>query len=114
MALGSLAVSAIVANAHTSGGAMLTADILARHGGDEFVLLLPATSPQEAGGVLERLRSGELPVSWSIGASEWLPGESLEAGLARADRDLYIVKQSLRGSGGRAAGYRARSLLPPT
>ena len=54
-------------------------DILARHGGDEFVLLLPATSPAEAGGVLERLRDGEQPVDWSIGLSEWRPGEDLGA-----------------------------------
>jgi diguanylate cyclase (GGDEF)-like protein len=90
-------------------------DILARHGGDEFVLLLPATSQAEAGEVLERLRGGELPVGWSIGLSEWLSGERLDAGLARADRDLYSVKRSLSGAAGEAAGtYRSRSLLPST
>ncbi len=89
-------------------------DILARHGGDEFVLLLPATAPEEANGVLERLRREALPVSWSIGVSEWRPGEDLEAGIARADRDLYRVKQSLRSSGNETAEYRPRSLLPST
>ena len=44
-----------------------TGDILARHGGDEFVLLLPATSPESAGSVLRRLRVEDLPVTWSVG-----------------------------------------------
>jgi len=71
-------------------------DILARHGGDEFVLLLPATSPDGADAVLERLRDEDLPVSWSVGIGEWLPGESLGECIARADADLYSVKNSLR------------------
>jgi diguanylate cyclase (GGDEF)-like protein len=93
-------------------GRLRAGDILARHGGDEFVLLLPATSPAEAAGALDRLRGGELPVSWSIGVSELLPGEELGACVARADRDLYGVKQSRRGGGNDESEYRARSLLP--
>ena len=73
-----------------------TGDILARYGGDEFVLLLPATTPTGAEAVLERLRSGEDPVGWSVGVSEWLPGESLDAPMARADRCLYGVKTAQR------------------
>jgi diguanylate cyclase (GGDEF)-like protein len=71
---------------------MRPSDILARHGGDEFVLLLPGTGPSGAEAALERLCSGEDPVGWSTGISEWLPGESLEAPLARADKDLYDAK----------------------
>jgi diguanylate cyclase (GGDEF)-like protein len=67
-------------------------DILARQGGDEFVLLLPCTTPAGATAMLERLRSDGDPVSWSVGISEWLPGEELEAPLARADRRLYETK----------------------
>lgn len=89
-------------------------DILARHGGDEFVLLLPATSPAEAGEVLERLSAEGLPIGWSIGFSEWSPGEDLDTGLARADRDLYRVKQAQRASASDGGAYRARSLLPST
>jgi diguanylate cyclase (GGDEF)-like protein len=73
-----------------------TGDILARHGGDEFVLLLPATSPEAAAAVLDRLHSDELPVTWSIGLGEWLPGEPLSECLARADSQLYQVKDALR------------------
>lgn len=73
-----------------------TGDILARHGGDEFVLLLPATSPQAADAVLERLRDEDLPVTWSVGVAEWLRGESLGECIARADAHLYSVKHLSR------------------
>lgn len=71
-------------------------DILARHGGDEFVLLLPATVVQAAGTVLDRLRDERLPVRWSTGVCTWLPGESLDRCLARADAHLYSVKNAMR------------------
>jgi len=72
-------------------------DILARHGGDEFVLLFPATTPTGAKAVLERLHACEHPVGWSVGISEWLSGESIEAPMARADRYLYVAKSAQRG-----------------
>jgi diguanylate cyclase (GGDEF)-like protein len=111
--LGHAAGDQLLAETASAWRARLRAgDILARHGGDEFVLLLPATSPAEAGDVLERLHGEDVPVGWSIGRSEWLSGERLEAALARADSDLYRVKQSLRGRTGEATAYRTRSLLP--
>jgi diguanylate cyclase (GGDEF)-like protein len=67
-------------------------DILARHGGDEFVLLLPATSEREAEVVLTRLHGAAELVGWSIGISEWRRGEELSAVLARADTRLYEAK----------------------
>jgi diguanylate cyclase (GGDEF)-like protein len=73
-----------------------TGDILARHGGDEFVLLLPATSPESASAALDRLRVDSLPVTWSVGVGEWLPGESLGECIARADSHMYRVKKALR------------------
>lgn len=75
-----------------------TGDILARHGGDEFVLLLPATSPESAGSVLQRLRVEGLPVTWSVGVAEWLRMESLGECIARADAHLYRVKHASRSS----------------
>ncbi len=75
-------------------------DILARHGGDEFVLLLPDTEAAGADVALRRLGDGEDGVGWSVGISEWLPGESLDAPLARADTRLYQAKS--------AAGSRCR------
>ncbi len=92
-------------------------DILARHGGDEFVLLLPATTPAGAQAVLERLCSREDLVGWSVGVSEWLSGESLDVPMARADRYLYGVKSAQRGEHtvGPADGeYVAVTPLPST
>jgi len=71
---------------------MRPSDTLARHGGDEFVLLLPDTKPAGADIALKRLCSGQEPLGWSIGISEWLRGESLDAPLARADKHLYEAK----------------------
>lgn len=89
-------------------------DILARHGGDEFVLLLPCTSSREAEVVLRRLRVEGLSVSWSVGVSQWAPAESLDACLARADRDLYSVKESAARARVAAPGRYVGSLLPST
>jgi diguanylate cyclase (GGDEF)-like protein len=67
-------------------------DLLARHGGDEFVLLLPSTSAREAESLVARLRGEGQPVDWSTGISEWRRGEELSAVLARADSRLYEAK----------------------
>jgi diguanylate cyclase (GGDEF)-like protein len=67
-------------------------DILARHGGDEFVLLLPSTSEQAAAVALARLHGEAQLVGWSTGVSEWLRGEELGTVLARADERLYEAK----------------------
>jgi len=92
-------------------------DILARYGGDEFVLLLPSTTPTGAEAALERLRGGEDPVGWSIGISEWLPGEDLDAPLARADKHLYESKlarsqRRRRDTVGECMGYETSPSRP--
>ena len=71
--------------------ALRTSDILGRHGGDEFVLLLPATTSTGTELLLERLRSGS-PLPWSAGVAEWAQDESLDACFGRADRALYLEK----------------------
>jgi diguanylate cyclase (GGDEF)-like protein len=71
-------------------------DVLARSGGDEFVLLLAGTDRAQAQEVLDRLRSGS-PSAWSYGLALREPGEDLERCLARADRDLYRAKSLRRG-----------------
>jgi diguanylate cyclase (GGDEF)-like protein len=70
-------------------------DFLARTGGDEFVLVMARTPPEQAEAVLERLRRAH-PVRWSAGVTAWRPGESLESCLARADAQLYAAKAARR------------------
>ena len=85
-------------------------DILARHGGDEFMLLLPSTSTSDARAALARLHLADAHVGWSVGLSEWTPGESLPAVLARADRQLYEAKLVKK----RASSHAVETGLPRT
>ncbi|MBF8724845.1 GGDEF domain-containing protein [Pseudomonas putida] len=79
-------------------------DFIARFGGEEFVLLLPDTSPADALQVVETMRlaveacpfhfKGErVVVSTSIGLSAFRPGEVADQVLKRADAALYRAKQ---------------------
>ncbi|HYD17909.1 MAG TPA: diguanylate cyclase, partial [Patescibacteria group bacterium] len=85
-------------------------DLVARLGGEEFVVVLPDISLEMAQQVAERLRlgiarepfktsspHGNVPVSVSIGAT-LLEGEDIkvEAALARADDELYRAKEGGR------------------
>jgi diguanylate cyclase len=80
-------------------------DHLARFGGEEFVVLLPGTQVAEAQQALTRLQRAlsaalfmheqtEVFVTFSAGVTQWLPGESLESALERADEALYEAKHS--------------------
>jgi len=73
-------------------------DLLGRHGGDEFVLCLPATDGPGAVEVLDRLTDGA-PASWSVGTAIAGDGDTLETLLARADAALYRDKHQRRASG---------------
>ena len=86
-----------------AAAAMRETDVLARWGGEEFLVLLPDTQPHEASMGFERLRRllsrdaawGErvhLRVSFSAGLTAWRPGESMRDALARADAALYEAK----------------------
>jgi diguanylate cyclase (GGDEF)-like protein len=68
------------------------ADLLGRHGGDEFVLCLPGTDGPAAREVLDRLHGG-LPVGWSVGTATAAPGDTLHTLLQRADAELYENKR---------------------
>jgi diguanylate cyclase (GGDEF)-like protein len=70
-------------------------DALARIGGDEFVVLLPATDRDAAQVVLARLQA-QTEAAWSSGIAQWREGESLDETLRRADRRLYEEKARRR------------------
>jgi diguanylate cyclase len=81
------------------------ADHLARFGGEEFVVLMPATPVVEAQQALTRLQRSltaslfmhdqkEVFVTFSAGVTDWRPGEALEATLERADEALYEAKRT--------------------
>jgi diguanylate cyclase len=80
-------------------------DHFARFGGEEFVVVLPATAAAEAQEVITRLQRGltaslfmhgdkEVFVTFSGGVTAWRPGETLEAALERADIGLYEAKRT--------------------
>jgi len=67
-------------------------DLMARFGGDEFVLVLPESTPTDAHELAERLRALH-PGQWSVGFTEWRPGEDVTDALTRADLALYADKR---------------------
>ena len=67
-----------------------------RFGGDEFVLLLPDSSADDARRVVDRIREAAAP-TFSWGCAE-CPGEATDAGaaLALADQRLYLSRERTR------------------
>lgn len=72
--------------------------LLARHGGDEFALLLPGRSGAEALAVVRRLCALVPDVSVSAGVSEQAVGDTAAQLMRRADLALYQVKADGRGA----------------
>ena len=98
---------ALQAFAHTALAHLRGSDVLARWGGEEFVLLLCDTEPDAATELLERVRSavqahtlphGEhsIRMTVSIGWAQHQHGESLDETLQRADQALYEAKRGGR------------------
>ena len=94
---------ALQAFAGTVAASVRDTDVLARWGGEEFVLMLTDTSADQARGLLERIRqavqaleiahsAGSLQLTVSIGLAQHLPGDTVEHTLERADQALYRAK----------------------
>jgi diguanylate cyclase (GGDEF)-like protein/PAS domain S-box-containing protein len=72
-------------------------DTIVRFGGEEFLVLLPDTTVEQAGEIVERLRM-ETPMgqTCSAGLATWDYVESIDDLLGRADKALYLAKASGR------------------
>lgn len=83
-------------------------DLIARFGGEEFVMLLPETALEEAAGCAERIRAAienlqttvedsDINCTISLGiAAVDVSNESIESALNRADKALYEAKNTGR------------------
>jgi diguanylate cyclase (GGDEF)-like protein/PAS domain S-box-containing protein len=91
-------------------------DVIGRYGGDEFIIVLPMTTAQQAYPVAERIRTGvvgirvesdkgQVAVTLSIGIAEMLLAplaehlrevESIERVIHRADEAMYAAKAAGR------------------
>jgi diguanylate cyclase len=80
-------------------------DVVARFGGEEFVVLLPGTPVEEGQKVLTRLQrelsaslfmheGKEVFVTFSAGVTSYRLGEKVEEALERADEALYEAKRT--------------------
>jgi two-component system cell cycle response regulator len=80
------------------------ADVLVRRGGEEFVLVMPAATAEQAEDIAERVREnvartpfaiGERRIAQtvSIGVATWTVRESADALEKRADEAMYRAKE---------------------
>jgi diguanylate cyclase (GGDEF)-like protein len=81
-----------------------------RYGGEEFIIVLPATNREEAARVAERIRASfnehaffprsgtEVHVSISLGVTSYNPGESVSDFVDRADQNMYAAKKCGRNT----------------
>jgi diguanylate cyclase (GGDEF)-like protein len=84
-------------------------DVAARYGGEEFIVMLPGATLDAGLKVAEKMRAGVeekkyhlgstgSPVHFtaSFGVAYFVPGESMESFLKRADEALYLAKKTGR------------------
>lgn len=82
-------------------------DFFGRYGGEEFVVIMPETNSEQAWSVLEKIRAAiaetafnyknqPLPITLSIGITQFREEDSIEAAFARADEALYSAKANGR------------------
>lgn len=72
-------------------------DLLARFGGEEFLLVLPNTEADAARAVMQRLQA-RVPQeqTCSVGIATFEPGETIDGFIGRADQALYAAKAAGR------------------
>lgn len=79
-----------------------------RYGGEEFTIILPETSTDEAVQVAPRIQSGlktspftpgggpPVNITMSIGVTQYIPDENVSAFVQRADQAMYMSKNNGR------------------
>ncbi len=79
-----------------------------RYGGEEFTVILPETKGKEALAVAERIRAmvesesfsprsdTNVPITISLGVTEFYPKEKIETFVKRADEAMYLSKEQGR------------------
>jgi len=80
-----------------ASGCLRDGDLIARWGGEEFAVALPACTAEGARPVAERILAA-VPhgQTATVGIAQWVPGESVGDTLARADAALYCGKRAGR------------------
>ncbi|MCK5679176.1 GGDEF domain-containing protein [bacterium] len=81
-------------------------DIIARWGGDEFVILLQKCDAETATRLMDKIRerivstlnekATDISASISVGIAEYEPGDTCDTLLARTDKHLYLAKENGR------------------
>jgi diguanylate cyclase (GGDEF)-like protein len=94
----------LVEMAEAMRGATRAHDIVGRYGGDEFLLVLPDTTPEDAHAVAERVVAavaavgrkfgGARCVTASVGVAEAQPKDSVASLTRRADEACYRAKMA--------------------
>jgi diguanylate cyclase (GGDEF)-like protein len=96
-----------------------TSDVIARFGGEEFILLLPDCDREQAVAVAERVREAisgaplPFPVTASAGVAVRAPGDTIDGNalVGQADQALYRAKRKGRNrveAAGAASRRRSR------
>jgi len=89
------------------GSCLRKLDTAYRYGGEEFTVILPETTCEEARNVAERIRNAvkvekfdpetdDIIITISIGVTQYSPEEELSAFIQRADKAMYSSKQNGR------------------
>jgi len=81
-----------------------TSDLIGRWGGEEFILILPNTTPEDSGILLSRLQKdinghsfyNGIQIAFSAGICGFISGTSLSQLIDCADRALYNAKENGR------------------
>ncbi|MEY2841973.1 MAG: hypothetical protein RI920_10, partial [Pseudomonadota bacterium] len=99
---------ALTQAAHTLAAGLRETDLLARWGGEEFLVVFTDTDCATAQVVVDRIRQQlarslispsvpDLSLSFSAGLTTFQPEELLTRAMDRADRALYLAKAAGRG-----------------